>query len=111
MLGEDLGRGLARFRGDTSLRSWAYTLGRHALHRLYRDPRRNARRNVPLSDAPEVVAQARSLTAEYRKSEVKDELRELREELDPEDHELLLLRIDRAMSWKDIARIRGGELD
>jgi RNA polymerase sigma-70 factor (ECF subfamily) len=31
----------------------------------------------------------------------------LRAQLDPDDHELLLLRLDRQMSWKDIARIRG----
>jgi RNA polymerase sigma-70 factor (ECF subfamily) len=111
MLGEDLWRGLAKFRWESSLRSWTYTLGRHALHRLHRDPRRRARNNVALSDAPELGEQVRSLTADYRKSEVKDELRELREQLDPGDHELLLLRIDRAMSWKDIARIRGGDDD
>ena len=86
MLGEDLWRGLPAFRWDTSVRAWTYTLGRHALFRLYRDPRRRARNNVALSDASDIVVQARSLTAEYRKSEVKDELRELREQLDPDDH-------------------------
>ena len=31
-------------------------------------------------------------------------MRALREALDPVDHEILVLRLDRAMSWKDIAR-------
>jgi RNA polymerase sigma-70 factor, ECF subfamily len=40
---------------------------------------------------------------------VKDELRVLREQLDPEDHEILLLRLDRELPWRDIARILGGD--
>jgi RNA polymerase sigma-70 factor (ECF subfamily) len=35
----------------------------------------------------------------------------LREQLDPEEHELLLLRLDRGLAWKDIARILGGDDD
>jgi RNA polymerase sigma-70 factor (ECF subfamily) len=110
-LGEDVWTGLPRFRWESSLRSWLYALARNALAQLRRDPRRRRDRNLPLSIAPEVAAVARTVTLEIQRTEVKDEFRVLREQLDPEEHELLLLRLDRGLSWKDIARILGGAGD
>jgi RNA polymerase sigma-70 factor, ECF subfamily len=108
-LGEDVWRGLPRFRWECSLRSWLYSLARNALAQLRRDPRRRLERNLPLSIAPEVEAVARTITREIQRTEVKDEFRVLREQLEPEEHELLLLRLDRGLAWKDIARILGGD--
>jgi RNA polymerase sigma-70 factor, ECF subfamily len=107
-LAEDLWRGLPRFRWDASLRSWLYTLARNALGQLRRDPRRRIDRNLPLSGAPDLIELVRTATLEIQRTAVKDEFRVLREQLDPEDHELLLLRLDRELAWKDIARIMGG---
>ena len=101
---EQLWKNLARFRWEASLRTWAYQIARHALHRLRSAPNRRVERNLPLSVAPSVEAVVRSQTAPYQRTEVKDGLRALRESLDPDDHELLILRLDRNMSWKDIAR-------
>lgn len=110
---EDLLRGLPAFRWDASLRTWCYALARNALHRLRRDPRRRARNNVSLSnqgaDISAIVEQVRTATMPFLKTEIKDELRRLREALDPDDHALLVLRIDRKMSWKDIARALPGD--
>jgi RNA polymerase sigma-70 factor (ECF subfamily) len=39
-LGEDIWKGLPRFRWESSLRSWLYALARNALAQLRRDPRR-----------------------------------------------------------------------
>jgi len=108
-LGEDLWRGLPTFRWNSSLRSWLYTLARNALNQLRRDPRRRADRNLPLSVAPDVEAALRSATRDVQRTEVKDEFRLLRDELDSEEHELLLLRLDRDLTWKEIARITGGD--
>ena len=108
-LGEDLWRGLPSFRWQSSLRSWLYTLSRNALNQLRRDPRRRLERNLPLSVAPDVEAVLRTATRDIQRTEIKDEFRVLREQLDPEEHELLLLRLDRELSWKDIARITGGD--
>ncbi|HEY4244013.1 MAG TPA: sigma-70 family RNA polymerase sigma factor [Kofleriaceae bacterium] len=110
-LGEDLWRGLPQFRWEASLRSWLYLLARNALGQLRRDPRRRVDRNLPLSIAPEVAVVLRTATREIQRTEVKDEFRVLREQLDPEEHELLLLRLDRGLSWKEIARILGGPGD
>lgn len=113
-LSEDMWRGLAGFRWQSSLRSWLYTLARNALNQLRRDPRRRAARNIPLSLAPDVAAVVRTMTMDIQRTAVKDEFRVLREELDPEEHELLLLRIERRLPWKEIARVLGAgddELD
>ncbi|MBC7975307.1 MAG: sigma-70 family RNA polymerase sigma factor [Myxococcales bacterium] len=107
-LGEDVWKGLPRFRWEASLRSWLYSLARNALSQLRRDPRRRVDRNLPLSIAPEMAAVVRTVTLQIQRTEVKDEFRILREQLDPEEHEILLLRLDRGLAWKDIARILGG---
>jgi RNA polymerase sigma-70 factor, ECF subfamily len=110
---EDLLRGLPSFRWDASLRTWCYALARNALHRLRRDPRRRAKNNVSLSnraaDISAIVEQVRTQTMPFLKTEIKDELRRLRDSLDPDDHALLVLRIDRKMSWRDIARALPGD--
>ena len=104
-LSADLWRDLPGFRWGSSLRSWTYVLARNSLNQLRRDPRRRADRNLPLSVAPEVAQALRTATREIQRTDIKDEFRILREQLDPEEHELLLLRLDRELSWKEIARI------
>jgi len=101
---EQLWRYLGRFRWESSLRTWAYQLFRRTLYQLRADPRRRPDRNLPLSIASSIEDVHRSVTAPYQRTEVKESLRALRESLDPLDHEILVLRLDRAMSWKDIAR-------
>lgn len=112
MFCEDLCKGLPSFRWESSLRTWAYTLARHALYRLKRTPA--ARRQIPLDAAREVFERAeqlRTATVQFLRTEVKDGLRQLRDELDPEDHELLILRVDRKLSWRDIAIAIGADDD
>jgi len=65
---------------------------------------------VPLSSAPEVAAlaaAARTTTVPWQRTEVKDEVSRLRESLPVDDQTLLILRIDRKMSWREIAHILG----
>lgn len=110
---EDLWKGLPKFRWESSLRTWCYALARNALHRVRRDPARRAARNVPLSHVGSTMsglaAAMRTATAQHLRTDVKDRFAELRARLDPEDHALLILRVDRKMSWRDIARAMQGE--
>ena len=101
---EQLWKNLGKFRWEASLRTWAYQLVRNALYQLRADPRRRADRNLPLSVVTSLANIQRSGTAPYQKTEIKESLRALRDALDPADHEIMILRLDRAMSWKDIAR-------
>ncbi len=101
----DVWDGISRFRGASSARTWAYTLARHAHHRLLRDPYR--KRAVHLTDSPASLIEqdVRASTVPYLKTAIKDGFALLREELDPEDRELLVLRVDRDMAWTDIALV------
>jgi RNA polymerase sigma-70 factor, ECF subfamily len=101
---ERMWQNLERFRWEASLRTWVYQLARNALYRLRRDPRRRAANNLPLSLVQSIEEVRRCPTEPYRRTEIKDMFRTLRESLDPLDHEILVLRLDRSMSWKDIAR-------
>jgi RNA polymerase sigma-70 factor (ECF subfamily) len=109
---EDLWRGLPRFRWQASARTWSYTLARHALSRLRRDPHRRAGRAIALDDAPEVAGAAdkvRTKTITFLRTAVKDRVAALRDELSPEDQAVLILRIDRKLEWRDVARALADE--
>jgi RNA polymerase sigma-70 factor, ECF subfamily len=109
---EDMWKGLPRFRWQSSFRTWAYTLARHALYRLGRDPRRRRERNVALSDSPEVfelAEQVRSTTMIHLRTETKNKFTALREQLEPDDRTLLILRVDRKLAWNEIAAIMADE--
>jgi RNA polymerase sigma-70 factor (ECF subfamily) len=102
---EDLWNGLPNFRWQSTFRTWAYTLARHAAQRYLRAPHR--RRNMPLSQQAlaEVEQKVRTSTLSYLRTEVKEGVARLRESLDREDQALLILRVDRGLAWNDIAEI------
>jgi RNA polymerase sigma-70 factor (ECF subfamily) len=106
---EDVWNGIGGFRGESSLRTWAYVLARHAAERHRRDPYR--RRAVPLSAHPSLSAleaEVRQSTATHQKSEVREAASRLRQELSEDDQTLLVLRIDRRLPWDDVARVFAG---
>lgn len=105
---EDMLKAILRFRGDSSVRTWVYTLVRHAAYREARGVRRRRAEDIAgLADA--LQAPIRTATATFRRTEVKDEFSKLRDALSPEERELLLLRVDRGLSWAEIAQIQQGE--
>jgi RNA polymerase sigma-70 factor (ECF subfamily) len=109
---EDMWKGLPRFRWQSSFRTWAYTLARHALYRMGRDPQRRRERNVALSDSPEVLElaeQVRTTTMIHLRTETKNKFTALREQLEPDDRTLLILRVDRKLAWNEIASIMADE--
>ncbi len=111
---EDLWKGLPGFRWQSSFRTWAYTLARHALYRLSRDPHRKPGRQVALSQSPEVfevAASVRSSTLVHLRTATKNKFAELREQLEPDDRTLLILRVDRRLAWNEIARVMAESTD
>ena len=97
---------LESFEFRSSFRTWMYGVARNQL----RDHRRaTARKMRRLADpaAAEAVSQIadriRSTTPPHLKSESLGRLERLRASLDPDDRSLLVLRIDRGLSWNDIA--------
>jgi RNA polymerase sigma-70 factor (ECF subfamily) len=111
LFAEDVWRGLPQFRWACTFRTWAYGLARHAMGRVRRDPHR--RRAAPLEHAPlsRLIDQMRSRTAEFMRTETKDKVAALRAQLEPDDQTLLILRLNRGLPWRDIARVLAGEGD
>lgn len=107
-------RGLERFRWKSSLRTWAYAAARNASSTYHRDRQRRTRRMVPLSACPavaELEARVRTETLSYLRSDRKDEIRRLRDELPEEDRTLLILRVDRELAWQELAAIFLGDAE
>jgi RNA polymerase sigma-70 factor, ECF subfamily len=104
---ERLWRGLPSFRWGSPFRVWAYAVARNEfLRSLRRRSGEGAR--VPLSAlASELAERVRSTVPAYEQPAVQDAFSRIREQLEPDDHILLGLRIDREMSWPEIARVLG----
>jgi RNA polymerase sigma-70 factor, ECF subfamily len=99
---EDFWRGISSFAGRCSLRTWLYLLARHAAARYRRVPW-NRRGLTGDSQLDALVASVRSETAPWLRTDVKVRWRALRDSLEPDDRTLLVLRVDRDMSWAEIA--------
>lgn len=108
---EDFWRGLEKFQWRTTLRSWGYTLARNAANRFQRSRHRRESRLVHPSRIRDHAHNRRSSTAPYLRTEVKKRMRALRVRLPVEDQTLLVLRIDKGLSWNELAVIFSGEGD
>lgn len=106
LFSERLWQTLSSFEWQCSMRAWSYRLARNALVDVKRGKRRGA---VPLSAVGEIAERVRTETATFLRTETKSELQRLRATLPEEDQELLVLRIDRRMSWQELARIFAGD--
>jgi RNA polymerase sigma-70 factor, ECF subfamily len=109
---EDFWRGLPRFEWRCSVRGWGYMLARHAAARVARSPSRRRDRNLRISEqeaiAP-IVARIRTQTATFLRTDTKDRIRKLRERLPEDEQTLLILRLDRGLSWRDLAVVLSDE--
>lgn len=107
---ESLWVALPKFRWQSSFRTWAYSLARHALARFHEDPHR--KRATPLSQHPELSnlqAQLRTRTRSYLRTEVKNRMTALRSHLSEEDQTLLILHVDRGLSFPEVATVLLGD--
>jgi RNA polymerase sigma-70 factor, ECF subfamily len=111
---EDFWRALPGFQWRCSIRAWCYKLARSASSRHRRNPHNRGERRIPLSDAihlETLAARTRTSTQAHLRSEVKDKVRELRETLDRDERDLLVLRVDRGLSWRDVVHAMMDEED
>jgi RNA polymerase sigma-70 factor (ECF subfamily) len=100
-------RSFPRFEWRCSVRTWAYVLARRASVDVVRVEARHGRRHTPLSDsaAHAIAEQVRTTTLPLLRTEGRSAIARLRDELPPDDRTLLVLRVDRGLAWKDLARI------
>jgi len=97
-------RGLAGFEGRCSIRAWFFVLARNAAARFRQSPHRRPGRTLGLSAADEVAALVRSTTERHLQTGAKDRFAAIRRSLSEDDRALLVLRIDRGLSWVDVTR-------
>jgi RNA polymerase sigma-70 factor (ECF subfamily) len=108
---EDLWKGIAGFRRDCSFRTWAYKLAWHAAVRFQKSSYRRRVRRLGTTEASALANQVRTTTALELREEAKDHLTELRRALTQDEQTLLILRVDRAMTWGEVAEVMSGEDD
>jgi RNA polymerase sigma-70 factor (ECF subfamily) len=104
---ERLWRGLPKFRFECACRTWAYTIARRSLYDVLRKRRAAAEVLVSPSGLPEVVALAASSTAPHLRTTNEQKLQAARASLSHDDQLLVVLRIDKQMSWSDVALVLG----
>lgn len=99
---ERLWRGLATFRWECSLRSWSYIIARREASRCRARHARDGIQQTTLSKADQVAARAGSTSGTFSTTR-RDQLDSLRASLSDEDRDLVVLRVERGLAWKDIA--------
>ena len=103
---ERLWNSLSAFRFESSIRTWAYVVARRSLADVRRAQGRGPKLVVVSpSKLPDAIDHVRSTTRPHLKTTHKDALAALRSELSEEDQLLLVLRLDRDLSWPEVARV------
>ncbi len=108
LFAEGVWRGMQRFEGASSFRTWAYAIARRCSLRYRRDARRRDAKTAPLGEGSSLSILAERLqteTASYLKTRTRSRIAELRATLPEEDQMLLMLRVDRQLSWTDLALV------
>jgi RNA polymerase sigma-70 factor (ECF subfamily) len=105
---EDLWKSMPSFAWGCSLRTWAYMLAKRAASRVVKQKRRAP---VPASSelVGKLVQEIRTETLSYLRTEKKSRLHALRDTLPDDEKALLLLRVDRKLSWDELARVLSDE--
>lgn len=94
--------GLERFAWRSRFRTWAYAIARNTLSEAREA---NRRRPQSPSEPPwsRLADRIRTETRPWLKTEARSGLAKLRAQLAPEERALLILRVDRGLSWPELA--------
>jgi RNA polymerase sigma-70 factor (ECF subfamily) len=102
---EKVWRSLRDFRGEARFSTWLYQVAWYASKEVRRGLARRRVRRLATAELAEVAEEVRISTAAYLRTQARDRFAELRAQLDPEERSLLLLRVERRLSWKEVAAI------
>lgn len=105
-------RGIPKFAWQSSLRTWAYTIARNTSLTARVAGARSREVALDDSEAAKLAVEVRTATKSYLRTEAKTKFAEIRSALPVEDQELLILRVDRGLDWKELAQtLADAELD
>lgn len=103
---ERMWRKLPEFAWRSTFRTWAYVIARRLLLDRRRQTHARARREVAWSDVPTAqIAAAVRATIESSARDDEDRMALVRSLLDEDERALLVLRVERRMSWPEIVQI------
>ncbi len=96
---------LPKFRKESSILTWSYSLAWAAARRVLEDPHRWRAQRLSTGAMEAIALEVRSTTAIHLRKETSDQLAKIRSNLDFEEQTLLVLRVDRDLGWDEIAMI------
>ena len=102
---EDVWNDLHGFQRRSSALAWAYRVAWSCALRVEQDGYKRRGRRLQSNELAELAEIVRSSTAPHLKDSSKDWLRRTREQLTAEERTLLILRIDRGMSWREVEEV------
>jgi RNA polymerase sigma-70 factor, ECF subfamily len=100
-----LWRGLPGFRWESSLRVWAYQIARRELIRFQRAGEHRQEYHLATSELSGLAQEITTLHSLIHRKQESDQLVALRQRLPEEAQTLLILRVDRELSFGEIARV------
>jgi RNA polymerase sigma-70 factor (ECF subfamily) len=102
---ERMWKGLPQFRGECSFRAWCYRIARSVCLDQKKRAHRHRERPALSHEISAVAMNVASTRPTYLRSEIRDRFADVRAALDDDEQALLVLRLDRNLSWPEIAAI------
>jgi len=106
---EKLWRSVGDFRGECAFATWAYRLAWFAVREHKRAEGRRREQRLGTDAVEQIVQEVRESTATGIHTDAKDRWARIKGSLDPFERSLLLLRVEKGLPWKDVARIMAEE--
>lgn len=94
-------KSIGTLREASSLRTWTFGVACNAARRIREDPYRRRREHLP-TEAASKLPRNSTRSSRMRKQ---IQLDEIRASLEPEEQNLLVLRLDQALEWEEIAHV------
>lgn len=108
-VGENLWRGIARFRGGSSFRTWTYRLAHNAATDYRRDAFRRRGRALESAEVAGLIDEVHSRTPYFLGAEARNGLSALKQSLDESERALLVLRLENGLPWREVAVVLSPE--
>jgi len=105
--GEQLWRALPRFARRSTVKTWAYAIAYGCTLRYRRGRARRRTRPLRSSEYSKLAASIHSASAAFSRTAADRKLDVLRQALAEDEQTLLILRLDRRMSWDEIGVVLG----
>lgn len=105
LFAEDVWKGLEGFRGGSTIRTWAYKVAWHAALRVQRDPFARRGRRLATDELSALVDRISAGASAHARRDLADRVQQLRDALTPDERTLLVLKIDRELTWREIADV------